>query len=369
VSPGSVTAAVTDLIGAGYLHEAPAPRDGDSTRGRPPVALAVRPDAGFVAGIKFAPARHTAVIHDFAGNELGAVSVAGSGPGMTAETLFAQAEALLGAVLTRAGLSAGDLVCVGIGVPGFVDREAGQLLWSALVDERNLPLAALLTQRLGVEVIVDNDAHLVALAELWFGSGRAVPNFAVVTIEHGVGMGLVLNNQLYRGARGLGTELGHMKVQLDGALCQCGQRGCLEAYISDYALLREARTALRWPASGPGGAELLDHLYLEAKAGNDAARSIFRRAGRFLALGLANIVNLFDPELILLSGARMRYDYLYAEEVLTETGRLAIVVDRPAPKVQIHTWGDLIWARGAAALALSQVTARRMGADGLVAAS
>jgi predicted NBD/HSP70 family sugar kinase len=201
----------------------------------------------------------------------------------------------------------------------------------------------------------------VTLAELWYGDGRGVSNFAVVTIEHGVGMGLVLNNRLYRGARGLGTELGHTKVQLDGALCRCGQRGCLEAYVADYALVREASTALnRHPGSVPQG-QMLESLYKDAKAGNRAARSIFRRAGRYLAVGLGNIVNLFDPELILLSGDRMRYDYLYADEVLAELANVAIQVDRPAPRVEIHAWGDMIWARGAAALALSHITAEVLG--------
>ena len=84
----------------------------------------------------------------------------------------------------------------------------------------------------------------MTLAELWFGAGRALSNFAVITIEHGVGMGFVSDNRLFRGAHSMGLELGHSKVQLDGALCRCGQRGCLEAYLADYALAREASTAL-----------------------------------------------------------------------------------------------------------------------------
>jgi predicted NBD/HSP70 family sugar kinase len=167
----------------------------------------------------------------------------------------------------------------------------------------------------------------------------------------------VLNHRLYRGAQGLGMELGHTKVQLDGALCRCGQRGCLEAYVADYALVREATTALNWThrESQPVGV-LLESLYDHAKAGNAAARSIFRRAGRYLAVGLANVVNLFDPELIILSGERMRYDYLYAADTLAEMEALMLNTGRPAPKIEIHAWGDMLWAHGAAALALSEVT-------------
>jgi predicted NBD/HSP70 family sugar kinase len=151
-------------------------------------------------------------------------------------------------------------------------------------------------------------------------------------------------------------------VQLDGALCRCGQRGCLEAYVADYALAREAATALNWGAREAQPVNiLLESLYDHAKAGNTAARSIFHRAGRFLALGLANVVNLFDPELVILSGERMRYDYLYANETLQEIKALALNTGRPAPRIEIHAWGDLLWAHGAAALALSKITEGLLG--------
>ncbi len=220
-----------------------------------------------------------------------------------------------------------------------------------------MALADVARDHLGLPVHVDNDANLVTLAELWFGAGRGLSDFAVVTIEHGVGMGVVINHRIYRGAQGLGMELGHTKVQLDGALCRCGQRGCLEAYVADYALAREATTALNWVGKdGQSINVLLESLYDHAKAGNTAARSIFRRAGRYLAVGLSNVVNLFDPSLIILSGERMRYDYLYAADTLAEMDNLAIATGRPRPPIEIHAWGDMLWAQGAAALALSAVT-------------
>ena len=101
---------------------------------------------------------------------------------------------------------------------------------------------------------------------------------------------------------------------------------------------------------------MLESLYDHAKAGNVTARAIFRRAGRYLAVGLSNVINLFDPALIILSGERMRYDYLYAAETLDEMDALTIDTGRPRPPIEIHAWGDLLWAHGAAALALSAVT-------------
>lgn len=357
VSPASVTTATSELIDAGLIEEVTAPREDGQGRGRPAQALGVRSASHRVAGMKLSDREHTAVIVDFAGNLI-ADDVIPRRPGaMTVPEMLDAIEALFDRICAKAGLARSDISAIGIGVPGFVDSEAGMVEWSSTLTERRVPLAAAVQVRMQLPVAVDNDANLVALAELWFGAGRGRSDFAVVTIEHGVGMGLVLNHRIYRGARGLGLELGHTKVQLDGALCRCGQRGCLEAYVADYALAREAVTALNWAhKDGPPIGVLLESLYDHAKAGNAAARSIFRRAGRYLAVGLSNVINLFDPALIILSGERMRYDYLYAAETLAEMEMLAIQTGRPKPPIEIHAWGDLLWAHGAAALALQAVT-------------
>jgi predicted NBD/HSP70 family sugar kinase len=364
VSPASVSAVAAELLEAGLIEEVAAARDGDASRGRPPVALGVRPGARHVVGMKLSDREHTAVLVDFAGGRIASESVPHRPGERELDALLRAADTLLDRVAEKAGLARGAIAAVGLGVPGFVDAAAGRVHWSPLLRERDVPLEAAVAARLGLPVHVDNDANLVALAELWFGAGRALSDFAVVTIEHGVGMGLVVNHRLYRGARGLGTELGHMKVHLDGALCRCGQRGCLEAYVADYALAREATTALDWTMrEGQPMGVLLESLFDHAKAGNGAARAIFRRAGRYLAVGLANVVNLFDPDLIILSGERMRYDYLYAADTLAELSSLVLPANRPPPPIEVHAWGDLLWAHGAAALALSAVTEGILGAN------
>lgn len=369
VSPASVTTITSELIEAGLIEEVSAPRDPELGRGRPAVALGVRAGAHLVAGMKMSDREHSAVVVDFAGNLLAnEVVPRRPGPMPLAEMLDAM-EALLNRVCENAGILRTVLSGVGIGLPGFVDQAEGVVLWSSTLTERAVPLALAAQERLGLPVSIDNDANLVALAELWFGAGRSLADFAVVTFEHGVGMGFVMNHRIYRGAQRLGLELGHTKVQLDGALCRCGQRGCLEAYVADYALAREATTALNWGhRDGQSISVLLESLYEHAQAGDATARSIFRRAGRYLAVGLANVINLFDPALIILSGERLKFDYLYAAETLAEIDNLVINTGRPRPPIEIHAWGDLLWAHGAAALALSAVTERILTAPRELAA-
>ena len=363
ISAGSATTLTADLIAAGFLHEVEG-RARELGRGRPRISLEVTPDAAFVIGIKLAFKRHTAVLSDFSGNVVANVSLpSGEGRRPVAQIL-SETEQLIDALLKTSGKSFGDIRAIGLGVPGVIDHKTNRLAWSPLLPTRDADLSAGLQDRLGVPVVLDNDANMLTLAELWFGEGRAMLNFAVVTIESGVGMGLALDNSLYRGAYGMGLELGHTKVALDGALCQCGRRGCLEAYLADFALVREARTAYDHGLRGDEAPEeVLEYLFARAREGDGVAKDIFGRAGRYLALGLSNVVQLFDPSLIILSGGNMRYDYLYAQDVLDEMQRQALVEGRKPCRVSFKKWDDLVWARGASALALSYVTDQLMAGE------
>ncbi len=296
------------------------------------MALGVRAEAHLVAGIKLSDREHTAVIVDFAGNLVADEAIPRNPGAMEPAGLLDATERPLSPASAPGPESRCEQLAPSASAcPVSSIRVRGIVHWSPVLSYAPRPASPPpRRERLGLPVHIDNDANLVTLAELWFGAGRGLSDFAVVTIEHGVGMGFVLNHRIYRGAHGLGMELGHTKVQLDGALCRCGQRGCLEAYVADYALVREATTALNWTSRETQSVNiLLESLYDHAKAGNSAARSIFHRAGRYLALGLANVVNLFDPELIILSGERMRYDYLYANETLAEIKALALNTGRP----------------------------------------
>lgn len=357
ISPASVTTITSALIEGGLLEEVSSPQDLESGRGRPAVALGVRGSAHHVVGLNISDREFTAVIMDFSGNLMASETIARP-PGPTELSLILEStETLIDCVCSHADIERHTLSAIGVGLPGFVDAPSGIVHWSPIFRNRDVMFARAMSDLLSIPVYVDNDANMVTLAEQWFGVGRTLSDFAVVTIEQGLGMGLVVNGSLYRGALGIGMELGHTKVQLDGALCRCGQRGCLEAYVADYALVREAQTALNLTVREMQSVGmLLERLHIQAEAGDAVAHSIFRRAGRYLALGLANIVNLFDPSLIILSGERMRYDYLFPQETLMEMETMALDFGHPPPRVEVHAWGHLGCAKGEAALALSKVT-------------
>ncbi len=363
VSPGSATTLTADLIRAGLLREVAQPAR-EQGRGRPPVALEIVPEAGYVIGIKLGDEQHSAALADFAGNMIACETRAVSLSSRPLTRVLDEVEELTTRLLDGVGMALTDVQGIGIGMAGIIDHTGGRVHWSPLLDARDQEFGAAFAARFGLPVYLENDANMLTLAELWFGSGRDLTDFAVVTIENGVGMGLVLNNQLYRGSFGMGLELGHTKVQLDGALCRCGQRGCLEAYLADYALVREAATALNLPGEDSRSVRSMSQaLYDAAETGDEAARRIFQRAGRYLSVGLSNVVHLFDPALIILSGERSKYDFMYAEDVVADVQALTLSRGQMPCEVKIHSWGDLAWARGATARALSEVTDALFNAD------
>jgi len=356
VSPGSVTALTADLILDGFLREVGSITR-ETVRGRPPVALELVPEALHVIGVKLSDERHTAVLTDFGGSVLASASLEAAPDKATANALLSATEILIKQLCDIAQILPNSISAIGVGISGIVDCKTGIVAWSPLLRDLDIPLGKLFATHFGTPVLIDNDANILTLAELWFGAGRALSNFVVVTIENGVGMGFVIDNQLFRGAHGMGLELGHTKVQLDGALCRCGQRGCLEAYLADYALVREASTLLGIsPDKAQNLPEVLKQLYEKAAAGAPVVRTIFQRARRYLAVALSNIIHLFDPELIILSGQLMRYDFLNAKEMQLEMQALALHHSRHETRIEIQSWGDMVWARGATALALNELT-------------
>jgi len=354
VSPATVTAITSELLAAGLIEEVlpEADREG-AKRGRPRVALKIRGAAHLMAGLKIADRSATVILVDFEGNTVGEYDEPLPGPLLSPEELVTLVGQALDGACVAAGRDRSEISGVGLGLSGQIDAARNFVHWSPSLDARNVHLGRMLTAALPFPFFMDNDANLVAMAEQQFGEGRNTSDFIVITIEQGVGMGIVIDNRIYRGDRGCGAEFGHTKVQLDGALCRCGQRGCLEAYVGDYALLREANIR-----SGALPEEDLSLLYARARGGDAMAQSILDRAGRMFAMGLANIINIFDPALLILSGEQMAFDFLYSEEVLARVRASVVQVDAALPEIRIHKWGDLMWAKGAAAYAMEGVTAQ-----------
>lgn len=198
----------------------------------------------------------------------------------------------------------------GVGAAGLVDVERGVILGAPNIAYRNVPVRDTIAERLGLPAIVDNDANVAALGEALYGAGRGAGDQIMVTVGTGIGGGIVIGGAIYRGHYGVGAELGHMVIDPDGPICGCGNHGCWEAVASGNALGRLARQRVE----GGAGADLLasvggdlDAITGElvgeaAVAGSPFARDCVATIGELLGIGLANIVNIFDPEVIVVGG-------------------------------------------------------------------
>jgi glucokinase len=197
---------------------------------------------------------------------------------------------------------------VGVGAAGLVEWPRGRLRWAPHNAYRGLELRRLLHERTGLPTVVDNDANAAAWAEARFGAGAGSDDLVLVAVGTGIGGGLVLDGAIYRGA-GFGGEVGHMIVAADGDPCPCGSRGCLEAMASGSALGRAGRAAAAADPDGrlatlAGGAERVtgEAVFQAAAGGDEAAVALFQQAGFWLGVGIASLITIFDPDVVVVGG-------------------------------------------------------------------
>jgi glucokinase len=203
-----------------------------------------------------------------------------------------------------------EVVAAGLGIPATIDRDRGLAIHAVNLTITDVPIRDLMQERLGLPVFVDNDANVAALAEHLYGAGRGARNVVMLTIGTGVGGGLVLDGEVYRGSSGAAAELGHIVIVEDGLPCQgnCPNHGCVETYASGTAIAREGTAvAEREPdsalgralAEGPIGGKTVTKLALD---GDELAREVVAQAGRHLGTALASLANIFDPDVFVIGG-------------------------------------------------------------------
>jgi len=348
LSPATVSEITADLIAEGLIYEKEA---GDSTGGRPPILLALNHDAAYVVGLKLAERQISAALTDIEATILSTLTVPVTGMTVVERAVAALAGAVE-QVIAKASVPRGRVTGVGIGLAGVIDAGRGLCRYSPFLDWRDVPLKLLLEEQIGIPVCIDNDVNTLAMAEKWFGAGQGVDDFLVVTVGRGVGLGIVANGQFYRGTRGGGGEFGHTVMDPDGPLCDCGKRGCLEAYVADPALVRAAQGRL--------GSVDPDQLTVErvtelARAGDGSLLEVFAQAGRMLGMGIANLVNVFNPALIIISGEGVRAGDLLFGPMREAVAQYTFDGLAEDTEIVVQEWGDEAWAWGAASLVLQGI--------------
>lgn len=211
--------------------------------------------------------------------------------------------------INSAGLDISDICSAGVGSPGSVDSKNGIVRFSANLNFNNTPLADMLKQKTGLEFRLGNDANAAALGEFLAGSGNGARDFMMITLGTGIGGGIVVGGKVVEGVNGAGGEVGHIVIDMNGEMCNCGRRGCFEAYGSVTALIRQTKYAIeKNPGSIMGKAEKIDGrtAFDAAKLGDSAALEVVDRYTTYLAIGLGNLINTLQPEIIAIGGGISR---------------------------------------------------------------
>jgi len=347
LSNGAITRIVGELIDEGFLVERSV---GVSTGGRRPVLLDLDTSVRVVAGLKLMDDEILAVLVDIKG-----VVVADARVPLRSHAIDAvldRASAAVDDLLATAGTTRDRLGGIGLCMPGSINWRAGVCKLSPFFGWVDVPVAELMRERTGVPVSVDNDVNALAVAESLFGPSRQYRDFAVITLGRGVGAGLVQGGRVYRGSSGGAGEFGHTVSQVGGLPCECGKAGCLEAYVGEHALLGRLR-AIGGQFTGIG----IDAFISLARDGDEEAASIYREVAERLGVAVANMINLFDPELVVLGGEAAFLDERFIADI--------------RPYIDAHTFGGLddtfelrldaaraegtAWSRGAASLAMEHM--------------
>ena len=354
LSLATISGIVADFVEKGLVQEIGA---GTSTGGRKPVLLGLNPRAGFVVGLKLMEHAITSALTDLDATVLHHRITHLHGQRDLDSVVKAIIESVW-STIDESGVDISQVRGIGVGMAGVIDGRMGLCRYSPFFGWCDAPLGELIEREIGLPVYLDNDVNTLTIAEQWVGYGHSVDLFIVVTVGRGVGAGFVLNGQFYRGALGGAGELGHLVVEEDGPLCSCGKHGCLETLSSDPAVLRQARMALEAGEDSvlAGVTPLtIEGVAQVAEDGDALAQRILGHAGHMLGIGIAYLVNLLNPQLIIVGGEGVRagrYRLEPMREAIYQHSFNDLAQDL---QIVIEPCGDETWARGAASLVLGEM--------------
>ncbi len=266
--------------------------------------------------------------------------------------------------LQKADVVISKISAIGIGAAGISNPEAGIVFTSPnLPALRNILLRDIIQERLGRKTFLTNDANAAALGEFFFGAGRGVHNFIYVTISTGIGGGIIIDGQVYAGAIGAAGEVGHMTIDDNGPVCNCGNRGCWEALASGTALAREAkrcieagkRTSILKCAEGDLEKVTPQAIHAAARQGDKLAKQLIARTGYYVGVGLANLINIFNPELIVIGGGLSNMGDMLLEPAIKTAGDRAFKEAYQSVRFASAQLGGNSGVLGAAAFALEKI--------------
>ncbi|MCP4426633.1 MAG: ROK family protein [Chloroflexi bacterium] len=325
LSATTVSALTTILLKSGFIHES---GPGQSSGGRRPILLRFNYQFRHVLGVDIGATHITAVVMDLQGSVVTRnyckFNVIDDPDGAIQTIVQLVHQSLHNAHLTSDRILG---MCITIPTP-LEGKNLDQITTVYMPAWKNRDILAEISQHFDLPIYIDNDANAGAIAEKWWGIGRSYANMAYIKLGLGVGSGLILNNEIFRGNGGTAGEIGHTTIDPTGPTCRCGNQGCLESFVSTRAIIDEVthRRKKNQPHWSSSGAATIEEIISAALTGDPLSRSVIQTVGSYLGIATANLVNLFNPGLIVLGGELAAVGDLLVNEVRV------VVQNRAMPK-------------------------------------
>jgi predicted NBD/HSP70 family sugar kinase len=300
VSPATVSNLVGELLDENVIIEAGAE---DSDGGRPRALLQVNPTYGYVIGVDIGETALLVELFDLDMRVQSSLTITPPAPGLPVEATAKLVLEGIDGVIADSGIDPESILGVGVGLPGMVEHGDDAIVHAQTIGWDGVPFGRLLRRGTSLPLLVDNGAKTFGQAEKWFGAGRDADNAVIVLLGTGIGISIFAGGQLYRGASSSAGEWGHTTVMVNGRTCRCGASGCLEAYVGGRAIVARYDELRRRPPIDPGS-DLAERLEAIGNAGprDKSAARVIDETATYLGAGIADLVNLFNPERIVIGG-------------------------------------------------------------------
>ena len=356
LTPPTVGTLVKELIEQRMVLES---SQGQSKGGRKPTMLVINQQGHYMIGIDAGSRNIDGILSDISGKIVTHVETKLSLP-ITEDQFLAKLIETIEAILQQSSEYEKDIIGIGVAMHGVVDAGKGESLFAPNLNLRQMPIASILSSHFPYHIKIENDARALALGEKWFGRGKNSERLVVVNIGNGVGSGVTIDGELYRGESHIAGEIGHMTIDLNGEQCTCGNRGCLQTFISGPAIAKRATSQIKEGAK-TSLAEV-DQLtavsvFQAAEAGDQVAQEILHQTGTYIGVGLINLIHTLNPsQIVLTGGVTKAKDYLMPNVIATINDR-GLTTRAKQTTISVSDLGDHSTALGAVALIIGELFA------------
>jgi len=361
LTPATISNITGELIDNNLVVEG---ESGDSSGGRKPIMLRIRCDYYRVIGIYIGSKKIKIIASDLMANSKYKKEIPYERKDISADEALEILYSEIGEIKEKYEKKGKKVVGIGIGINGIVNTETGMLVFAPNLGWNNVPIKQKVEERFHIPVYVDNNTRTMGLGESWFGTGKNVNNFFCINIEYGVGGSLFIDDKIFRGSSFGAGEIGHTTVDINGELCSCGNRGCLETIASVKALQKKAydgynenKNSSIFVGRDINQVEDLKASYIfeAANNGDFYATNLIKEVGEKIGIGIANIINIFNPQLVIINGEIISTGEILLEpirRVVRERGFKSLV---NATDIVLSKLGNVAYLKGAVVLAIQHI--------------